>query len=338
MYKLIRSILFLFPAEMAHTIGGYGLKFLGLFSKKPFTNNSLKQNILGIEFPNPIGLGGGFDKNGEFLKAMPLMGFGFIEVGTVTPKPQSGNPKPRLFRLKEENSLQNAMGFNNYGKEYLLKKLKKRPSYPIGINIGKNKTTQNALDDYIELLKFFKEKGDFIVINISSPNTPNLRDLQNEGFIKELFSEAKKITNEPIFLKIAPDMTNETAINLCKVAIENGASGIIATNTTIDYKLSKEAKDRGGISGELLKEKSFNLFQALGKEFYGKTILISIGGIDSSKEAYRRIKAGASLVQIYTAFIYEGYNLVPKINRELIELLKKDGFNNISEAIGADYK
>jgi dihydroorotate dehydrogenase len=209
---------------------------------------------------------------------------------------------------------------------------------PLGANIGKNKLTseEDTLKDYELLIEGFKDISDYIVINISSPNTPGLRDLQNEEFIKSIFELSTKMTDKPVFLKIAPDLEVEDAINICNFAVENGASGIIATNTTIDYSLLPNPKDFGGISGEVLKEKSFKLFEALAKEFFKKTILISVGGISDGKEAYRRIRAGASLVQAYSSLIFEGPILASKINRELLELLEKDGFENISQAIGAD--
>jgi len=302
----------------------------------------LTQEYFGITFGNPVGLGAGFDKNGQYITAMPALGFGYTEIGTVTPKPQDGNPKPRLFRLIEDRSIQNAMGFNNKGGDYMLTKLRKLYflDYPIGINIGKNKLTSeaNALGDYETLLRQFKEYGHYVVINISSPNTPGLRDLQNETFIKSLFTLAQSITNKPIFLKIAPDMTATDAIALSRVAIDAGASGIIATNTTIDYSLTPHAKDFGGISGALLTQKSYELFRELGRELHDKTMLISVGGIDSAEEAYRRIKAGASLVQVYSMLVYEGPKLIKDINEGLVTLLQKDGFTHISEAIGADWK
>jgi len=210
----------------------------------------------------------------------------------------------------------------------------------IWINIGKSKLTpeDKALDDYKLLLKKFREYGDYVVINISSPNTPGLRDLQNEKFITALFTMAKEVTTKPILLKIAPDMSPQDAIDICQVAIDAGASGIIATNTTIDYSLTPNAKDFGGISGSLLTQKSYELFKAVAKELYGKTTLISVGGIDSAEEAYRRIKAGATFVQVYSMLIYEGPKLIKDINRGLVELLKEDGYNHISEAIGADWR
>ncbi len=349
-YKSVKKVLFSFEPETAHTIAGLGLKslpyaptILRFLKNRYFVENSvISQQLFGREFKNPVGLGAGFDKNGEYITATPTLGFGFTEIGTVTPKPQSGNPKPRLFRLKNDRSLQNAMGFNNLGADFMLKRLNRLYffDYPIGINIGKNKTTSEdkAIEDYKTLLEKFKDYGTYMVINISSPNTPNLRDLQNEKFIKELFEVAKSITKKPILLKIAPDMTPNDAINICKVAVKAGASGIIATNTTIDYSLTNEAKDFGGISGALLREKSFNLFKAIAKELYGKTILISVGGIEDAQDAYRRIKAGASLVQIYSMLIYNGPKMIKDINLELTELIKADGYKSITEAIGADYR
>jgi len=234
------------------------------------------------------------------------------------------------------------MGFNNLGAEYMLERLKSLYflDYPIGINIGKNKDTsqERAIEDYKILLEKFRDFGTYVVINISSPNTPNLRDLQNEEFIKELFKVAKEITPKPILLKIAPDMSYDNALSLCDTAVNSGASGIIATNTTIDYSLTPRAKDFGGISGALLREKSFEMFKVIGEEFYNRTTLISVGGIEDAKDVYERVKNGASLVQIYSMLIYNGANMIREINLELIELLKRDGYKNIKEAVGANYK
>jgi len=350
LYQIIKKALFLLEPETAHAVAGAGLKFTAkvpplasLLQKIYFVSDpSLKQRIFGRTFQNPVGLGAGFDKNGDYIQAMSSMGFGFTEIGTVTPKPQDGNPKPRLFRLVEDNSIQNAMGFNNKGSDFMFARIKAdhKSKYPVGVNIGKNKLTaeDNALNDYEYLLKLFSQSGDYVVINISSPNTPGLRDLQNEKFITNLFTMAKDITKKPIFLKIAPDMTHQDAIDLCGFAIDAGADGIIATNTTIDYSLTPNAKDFGGISGELLKEKSFKIFEAIAKAYYGKTILISVGGIDCAEEAYKRIKAGASLIQIYSMLIYKGPQLIKDINDGLAILLADDGFDNISQAIGIDRK
>ena len=349
-YETIKKIMFNFEPETAHHIASFGLKALpycrtinNYMTEKNFVDNSiLTQEVLGIKFHNPIGLAAGFDKNADMIKAMPALGFGYTEIGTMTPRAQPGNDKPRLFRYPESESLQNAMGFNNEGAFKVIQNLKKVYPFaiPIGASIGKNKVTpeNEALDDYETLIKGFKDICDYLVINISSPNTPNLRDLQNEEFIKAVFSMAKSLTDTPILLKIAPDMEQQTAITLCKTAVDAGADGIIATNTTNDYTLLPNPQDFGGISGKVMSEKSYNLFKAIAAELHDKTTLISVGGISDAKDAYRRIKAGASLIQIYSAFIFQGPSMCKNINEELIALLKADGYNNISEAIGADYK
>jgi dihydroorotate dehydrogenase len=342
--------MFNFEPETAHHIAEFFLKLLPNITplndkmvKENFIDDDiLTQNIFGVEFKHPIGMGAGFDKNATMIKSMMANGFAYTEIGTMTPKPQKGNPKPRLFRYPEEQSIQNAMGFNNKGGYKVIQNLKKVYPYtiPIGASIGKNKLTaeNEALEDYKTLIYGFKDICDYLVVNISSPNTPNLRDLQNEEFIKAVFTMAKKITSTPILLKIAPDISSDVAIELCKTAIKYGADGIIATNTTQDYSLLKDAKDFGGISGKVMSDKSYLLFQQIAKELYGKTILISVGGISDANDIYRRIKAGASLVQILSAFIFQGPAMCKKMNEDLITLLKNDGYTNISQAIGVDLK
>lgn len=349
-YNTLKKILFSFEPETAHHIGEFGLKLLGnckiaksyMEKKNYISNPKLTQEIFGVKFENPVGLAAGFDKNATMIKAMKSLGFGFTEIGTMTPMPQDGNPKPRMFRYPEQKSVQNAMGFNNLGAHTVLKNLKKvyHFSIPIGANIGKNKTTPEefALSDYKTLIKKFEAFSDYLIINISSPNTPNLRDLQNEKFITELFVMAKELTNKPILLKIAPDMEANVAIDLCKSAINAGADGIIATNTTIDYSLVPNCQNFGGLSGACLTEKSGSLFKEIARELFGKTVLISVGGIYNGKEAYERIKNGASLVQAYSGLVFEGPSMVRKINEEILELLAKDGFENIQQAIGANLK
>ena len=349
-YETLKKVLFNFEPETAHHFAELGLKalphipFLNEYVvKRNFINDSkLAQEIFGMTFSNPVGLGAGFDKNATMIKAMPALGFGYTEIGTMTPRPQAGNPKPRMFRHIEEKTIQNAMGFNNEGAYAVVKNLKKvYPfSIPVGANIGKNKATpqEHALSDYKTLINKFKDISDYLVINISSPNTPNLRDLQNEGFITELFVMAKELTDKPILLKIAPDMEASVAIDLCKAAINAGSAGIIATNTTIDYSLVKNPKDIGGLSGAVLSQKSYELFREIAKELFGKTILISVGGISDAQDAYRRLKAGASLIQCFSGIVFEGPSMVKNINEGLLELMKKDGYNHISEVIGADLK
>ncbi len=348
-YEMLKKILFLFSPETAHNIAEFVFGFLSrYFSPIPsllatryfIADKMLKQELLGTTFLNPVGIAAGFDKNATMIKMLTSFGFGHIEFGTVTPLPQSGNQKPRMFRYPKFQSIQNAMGFNNDGMAKVAKRVDQIFPYtiPLGANIGKNKDTNlnDAINDYKKLIETFRDLCDYLVINISSPNTPNLRDLQNEKFIKELFIMAKELTSKPILLKIAPDLEVKDAISICKIALENGASGIIATNTTIDYTLLPNSKDFGGISGKVLKEKSYNLFKELAKEFYSKTTLISVGGIDSAQEAYRRIKAGASLVQIYSSFIFQGPKTVKEINKGILRMMNEDGFSHISEAIGSD--
>ncbi len=349
-YETIKKIMFNFEPETAHHIAEIGLKVLPycpitfpyMVKRNFIQDDMLSQDLLGVTFKNPIGMGAGFDKNATMVESMKAMGFGYTEIGTMTPKPQAGNDKPRLFRFPKQESIQNAMGFNNLGADVVVENLQKVYPYdiPIGASIGKNKLTseKDAIKDYESLIKDFANLSDYLAINISSPNTPNLRDLQNEEFIKSIFTLAKSITDKPILLKIAPDMEAETAITLCKTAIESGADGIIASNTTQDYTLLPNPKDFGGISGAVLSDKAYELFKAIGKELHDKTILISVGGISDAKDAYRRIKAGASLVQILSGFIFKGPSMCKNINEELIELLKADGYTNISQAIGVDFK
>lgn len=351
MYSCIKKILFKFDPENVHNFVERGLHFSGEYFpfvlnlfKKPFNieDEKLSQNILGITFKNPVGLGAGFDKNASMLNGLATFGFGHIEYGTITPRPQPGNPKPRIKRYPKLNSIQNAMGFNNAGMGNVKDNLK--PNFPfkipLGASIGKNKITPNdkAIEDYKTLLEGLKFYCDYFAINVSSPNTVGLRDLQNEEFINELFTEAKKITDKPILLKLSPDMPIDAALSLCKCAIDAGASGIIATNTTQDYSLIEGAKENGGLSGDVLKEKSYEFFKAIAKEFHDKTTLIAVGGIDSGLEAYRRMELGASLVQIYSAFIFKGPALIKKINEEILLFMQKDGFENISEVVGSAWK
>ncbi|MBD3798578.1 quinone-dependent dihydroorotate dehydrogenase [Sulfuricurvum sp.] len=347
-YESLKPWLFKLQPESAHTLATALLRsasfcpplFNGWMAKHFISHPSLTQELFGRTFLNPVGLAAGFDKNATMFHGVQAMGFGFTEIGTLTPKPQEGNPRPRLWRHIEEESLQNAMGFNNDGVFQISHRLKTIYPFstPIGVNIGKNKITPDdkAIKDYTMLIKALHEYADYMVINISSPNTPGLRDLQNEAFITQLFSEAKALTQKPILLKIAPDMSENQAVALCVHAVMSGADGIIATNTTIDYSLVAEPEDMGGLSGEVLRERSFYIFDAIARELYGKTTLISVGGIATPEEAYRRIRAGASLVQLYTSLIFKGPEVVEEINSGLIDLLASDGFSSIAEAIGAD--
>ncbi len=349
-YESLKKIIFKLDPETAHNIVEFSLKnmdlvpslFNPLIERNFIDDERLNQTIFNSNFYNPVGLAAGFDKNATMIRAMMALGFGFSEIGTVTPKPQSGNPKPRLFRYPTFESIQNAFGFNNDGMYKIQKRVKKFFPFatPIGVNIGKNKVTpeNEALKDYENLIQGFKNLCNYMVINISSPNTPGLRDLQNEEFIKALFSMAKDITDTPILLKIAPDMDISQAVDLASLAVEAGADGIIATNTTVDYSLIPNSRDFGGISGKVLKDKSFKIFKGVAKELFGKTVLISVGGIDSVQEAYKRLKAGASLIQVYSSLIFKGPSLIKNINEGILRLMEKDGFKDIKDVIGSDLK
>ncbi len=346
-YPLLRRLLFRLDAETSHGIGMAALRTAqavpgvtaALTRRNLVSPEALRQTLFGREFSNPVGLAAGFDKDAVAVRALAALGFGFVEVGTVTPLPQPGNPRPRLFRHPAERSLQNALGFNNGGLEAMRRRLARLHPFvlPLGVNLGKNKATppERALDDYETLLRGLHDLCDYLVVNLSSPNTPGLRDLQNEAFLRAVLGLAAGITTKPVLVKIAPDLTPEQAVALSEVAVEAGAAGIIATNTTVDYSLLPGAKDFGGLSGQVLREKSFAIFEAVARALFGRTVLISVGGIDSGAEAYRRLRAGASLVQIYTALIYEGPSLPRRINEELLRLMERDGAKSIYEIIGA---
>ncbi len=350
LYSLVKKYLFSLDAEDAHE---KVCKILRTLSSSPFLcnlidsqwgykNPKLENEILGLHFPNPLGLAAGFDKNASMLRALTAFGFGYLEAGTLTNEAQVGNERPRLFRHIEEESLQNAMGFNNYGAVLGVRSFKRFAPYktPIGVNLGKNKRIEqaHALEDYKAVLKQCLNIGDYYTFNLSSPNTPNLRDLQNKAFVHELFCMAKEMTHKPLFLKIAPDLETDDMLEIVNSAIEAGAHGIIATNTTIDKSLVFAPKEMGGLSGKCLTKKSREVFKELAKAFFNQSVLISVGGISDAKEAYERIKMGASLLQIYSAFIYNGPNLCQNILKDLVKLLQKDGFLSVKEAIGADLR
>jgi dihydroorotate dehydrogenase len=348
-YPFLRRLLFRLDAEASHGIGIAALRAAQalpgvtatLAQRNLITAPALRQTLFGREFPNPVGLAAGFDKDAVAVRAMPALGFGFVEVGTVTPLPQPGNPRPRLFRHPAERSLQNALGFNNGGMETMRRRLAKLYPFtlPLGVNLGKNKATppERALGDYETLIRGLHEHCDYLVVNLSSPNTPGLRDLQNEAFLRSVLGLAAGITAKPVLVKIAPDLEPAQAVALSEAAAEAGAAGIIATNTTVDYSLLPKA-DFGGLSGRVLRERSFQILEAVAKALFGRTVLISVGGIDSGAETYRRLRAGASLVQVYTALIYEGPSLPRRINEELLRLMERDGVKTIGEVIGADWR
>jgi dihydroorotate dehydrogenase len=340
-YPALRRLLFRLDPESAHGLAMAALRVPGFAAAVGgrVRDRRLAQTLLGRNFPNPVGLAAGFDKDALALAAWPALGFGFAEVGTVTPEPQPGNPRPRLFRHSEAESLQNAMGFNNAGLDAMRRRLARSwpAAIPIGVNLGKNRATppERALGDYERLLAGLGGLCDYLVINLSSPNTPGLRDLQNEDFVAGVLAAAARATGRPVLVKLSPDLGPERAAEIAEAAVGAGAAGIIATNTTTDYSLLPGARDFGGLSGRVLAGRSFAVLQAIAARLYGRAVLVSVGGVDSGAEAYRRLRAGASLVQVYTALVYRGPRLAARINRELLTLLERDGLGSVGEAVGA---
>jgi len=347
---MLINLLRLFPPETAHQITIKILKSnLGYYSKKTEKFNTLKQTILGIDFQNPLGLAAGFDKNAEVINSMFSYGFGFVEVGTITPKPQRGNQKPRIFRLLEDEAVINHLGFNNDGSEKILNNLKsfyERNDFGgvVGINIGKNKSTLNDIDDYLYCIEKFASYGNYITINISSPNTPGLRDLQLRGRIETLVqkiqnkqNEIKQLNNKPIFIKIAPDLEDEQLRDIALMSLANNVSGLIISNSTLkrpDTLLSEYKNEVGGLSGKPIFLDSTIILKKMYSLTNGQIPLIGVGGISNGYECYEKIKAGASLVQLYTALVFNGPKIINSIIKELNGLILTDGFKNISEAIG----
>ena len=336
MYKLfIRPFLFSLDPEKAHHFTFKYLKFLHKIPLVPLLirkiynveHPSLHREVFGLHFKNPIGLAAGLDKDAKLYKELANLGFGFIEIGTITPKPQLGNPKKRLFRLIEDQGIINRMGFNNEGVEAAVKRLKKNTNVLIGGNIGKNKTTPNeeAVNDYLICFEQLFNYVDYFVVNVSSPNTPNLRTLQEKEPLKQLLSTLQN-TNlthknpKPILLKIAPDLTDEQLLDIIEIVQETHIAGVIATNTTIGREglVSDNQKETGGLSGKPLKSRSTEVIRFLSEKSNHAFPIIGVGGIFSETDALEKLEAGASLIQLYTGFIYEGAGLIKRINKQLI--------------------
>ncbi|MBL0308705.1 MAG: quinone-dependent dihydroorotate dehydrogenase [Bacteroidetes bacterium] len=344
LYPLIKSLLFRMNPEEAHDFTIHNLQLAGKFpfllrliAGEPVEHPSLNRKLFGLDFKNPVGLAAGLDKNGEVVDEMAQMGFGFIEIGTITPKAQPGNDRPRLFRLVKEKALINRMGFNNVGAEVAAQKLKRRKSdIVVGVNIGKNKLTPNeeAIGDYEYCFKTLFEYGDYFVVNVSSPNTPGLRALQDKDSLTRILNGLQDINHskektKPILLKIAPDLTTEQLDEVIDVVLKSKIAGIVATNTTIsrerlDY--SKEEIERfgaGGLSGQPLTQKATEIIKHISirsKELNGgvKIPVVGVGGIMNVQDAMDKLEAGADLLQLYTGYIYQGPKLIHDINRALL--------------------
>ena len=346
---MLTNLLRLLPPETAHDITIKLLKSNLIFKNKKKEFATLRQTILGIDFLNPLGLAAGFDKNAEVIIPMLSYGFGFVEVGTITPKPQKGNQKPRIFRLIEDEAIINHLGFNNKGSEKVIENLKSFYNSDdvggvVGINLGKNKSTKNDIDDYLYCIENLGIYGNYITVNISSPNTPGLRNLQLRGRIETLVkkiqdkqNENKKIRNKPIFIKISPDLDDEQLRDIALMSLANNVNGLIVTNSSIKRSnslISSYKNEVGGLSGKPIFLDSTIILKKIFALTNGQIPLIGVGGVSTGYECYEKIKAGASLVQLYTALIYKGPKIINKITKELDGLVLADGYKNISQAIG----
>ena len=353
---LLRPLLFRLDPERAHHLTLWFLQRLAqmpsLFELwqrwRPLEHAALQMQVAGLCFPNPLGLAAGFDKSATAVTAFPAFGFGFVEIGTVTPRPQVGNPLPRLFRLPADEAVINYMGFNNDGALAVARRLRMSPSrIPVGVNLGKNADTplEKALDDYRICLEELFDVGDYVVINVSSPNTPGLRTLQTRANLGALLSSvqasnqalalARQVQPRPLFVKIAPDLQPADLDDIVEVVQSCGLDGIIATNTTTERTgLTTAISQPGGLSGRPLRQRSTEVIRHVYRRVGGSIPIIGVGGIFSADDAYEKICAGASLVQLYTGLVYQGSGLPHRINAGLVRLLQRDGLTHLSQAIG----
>ena len=344
MFSKIRSLIFKLDPETAHDLAIKALKFNPVPQSKTKNNKIIQTEIFGKIIPNPIGIAAGFDKDAEVYNPLFKLGFGFVEVGTVTPVNQYGNPKPRIFRLEEDMALINRLGFNNSGSEKVRSRIiSNSPKGLFGINIGPNKDTNNRLEDYLICFRKFYNLAYYLTINISSPNTENLRNFHNEDELNELLGlieKEKKIlkTNIPITVKISPDIEDENINIISDLLTKHSIEAVIISNTTDKNRenLSNINKlEKGGLSGKPLEKRSNELINKFYKILRNKIKIIGVGGVDSGESAYQKIINGASLVQLYTGMIYQGPSIVSKISQELINILDKEGIKNISDAVGS---
>lgn len=329
---------------MAHKLVIAGLR-LGLVRKQREPDPPvLRQTLWGLDFPNPVGIAAGFDKEAQVPDALLRLGLGFVEIGTVTPRPQPGNPKPRVFRLEADGALINRLGFNSGGLDGVEQRLRARRGRGgiVGVNVGKNRDSSDAVEDYAEGVRRTAGLADYIVVNVSSPNTPGLRNLQARAILEELLrgvvaARVQTGTNPPLLVKIAPDLTDAECADIATVALATGIDGMILSNTTIARPpglRSAAASEAGGLSGRPVLEPSTRILAAMYRLTEGRLPLIGVGGIASAADAYVKIRAGASLVQLYTGLVFGGPRLLADIKSGLAELLRRDGFNSITEAVG----
>ncbi|MDA5194693.1 quinone-dependent dihydroorotate dehydrogenase [Govanella unica] len=352
LYSLIRPLIFCFDAETAHGLAVTALKS-GLLPRCAAAEDPvLVSTLWGLRFPTPVGLAAGFDKNAEVPDAMLAQGFGFVEAGTVTPRPQEGNPKPRMFRLSADRAVINRLGFNNAGLEAFRAKAEARQGRPgiFGANVGANKDTSDPVSDYVAGIRALYGLSDYFTVNISSPNTPGLRSLQRQDALDRLLGAVMAARLEahgarsgrlvPLLVKIAPDLSPEERADIAKVALKHEVDGLIISNTTISRPAGLHGPFRGetgGLSGQPLLKLATEVLGDMYKLTEGRIPLVGVGGIENGQDAYRKIRAGASLVQLYSAMVYEGPGLGASVAQELANCLRADGYANVSEAVGADW-
>lgn len=345
MLPLVRKL----DPEQAHTLAIDALSLgVGVPAKRQKDDPALAVRTLGMRFPNPIGMAAGFDKNGRVIRPLARIGFGFVEAGTVTPRPQAGNPKPRLFRLDEDRAVINRMGFNNEGIDRFAVRLAKlqrgkgyHPGVPVGANLGINKVGADPEKDYPDLIWRVKQYADYVVLNLSSPNTPGLRSLQGAERLAGLLAAISAVHKErpPLLVKLAPDLVDEEIAPIVEAAVAGGADGLIISNTTLARPAtlrSRFAGEAGGLSGRPLRERALTMLKEVARLVDGRLALIGCGGIETGADVVDRIRAGADLVQVYSAFAYEGPALVGRLKREVLTILREQGVESIGDLKGAD--
>ena len=343
MFNILRPLIFKFSPEVAHSLAIKALKLNNIPYSKPKDNHILETTFCEKKLSSPIGVAAGFDKNAEVYNPLFNLGFGFVEVGTITPKPQFGNPKPRVFRLEEDEALINRLGFNNSGSEQISQTIKENNKKGfLGINIGPNKDSKDRIEDYLICFRKFYNLADYITINISSPNTENLRDFHNQdelnSLIDKLKNEKKELnSNVPLAIKVSPDLNDDQINEVSKIIMEQEIGIIIVSNTTDKNRENLKninKLEKGGLSGKPIEKISNEAISKFYKILKDKTKIIGVGGVSNGQDAFQKIISGATLVQLYTGMVYRGPRIASKISKELIDLLKNKGFKNVSEAIG----
>ena len=347
-YRALKPLLFSLPAETVHGAVTSGLRAIqgtpveGLLASRYVVDDPrLRVESFGLEFPNPVGIAAGFDKNAELPRALAALGFGHVEVGGVTAEPQEGNPRPRLFRLPDDGALINRMGFNNHGADRIGERLARTdlPDVPVGVNVGKSKSAApaEAADDYAYTYDRVAASGDYFVVNVSSPNTPGLRELQARDALERILGRLQDAGAEPLLVKLSPDLGESAVLEAVGLAEELDVDGLIATNTTIDRPASLRGANRtedGGLSGRPLEPRATEIVRLVASNT--DVPVIGVGGVFTAEDAYRKVRAGASLVQLYTGLIYRGPAIAREINRGLLALLDRDGFDTVKDAVGTD--